>query len=29
MQALSIGSIPRSIVVVCENDLVDCCKVGR
>lgn len=28
MQALDIGCMPRSIVVVCENDLVDLCKAG-
>ncbi|KAM4632879.1 DNA helicase MCM9 [Polymixia lowei] len=27
-QRLSVGSIPRSIVVILEDDLVDCCKSG-
>ncbi|KAF1376266.1 hypothetical protein PFLUV_G00209060 [Perca fluviatilis] len=28
VQRLSVGSIPRSMVVVLEDDLVDCCKSG-
>ncbi|XP_047428958.1 DNA helicase MCM9 isoform X2 [Mugil cephalus] len=28
VQRLSVGSIPRSLVVVLEDDLVDCCKSG-
>lgn len=29
VQRLSVGSIPRSLVVVLEDDLVDSCKSGK
>lgn len=28
VQRLSVGSIPRSMWVILEDDLVDCCKAG-